>query len=106
MFSNTFTIRPSGSGSGQYQFVVQYVGTAAIRERKYQLGIFNFHIVDNAEKVNVTLDEAHDIMYSIVDTTASKIVIQAEKNGVMETLELKGGQVLAVGLNSFTIFVN
>lgn len=104
MSRNKFTITPSGANS--VSFVVQYVGSAVIKKWQYQLGIFDFNIVDNTDKINVSLDEAGNVIYSVVDTTPSKIVMQAEKDGIIQTLELSGGRVTAVRLNSFDIFVN
>ncbi len=70
------------------------------------MGIFKFDILENGDRVNVTLHNAEDVTYSIMETTSSKIVIQAEKNRDIQTLELMGDRVEAVALNSINIFVN
>lgn len=101
---NTFTVERSGPNS--IRFVVQYVGAAVIKERKYQLGIIHFDIVAVGDRVNVTLDYPEDAAYSVMETTSNKIVIKVEKNGDIQTLQLKGDRIDAVGLNSINIFVD
>jgi len=101
---NCLTIQRSGENS--IQFVIEYVGATVIKATEYKLGIIEFRIVEDIHnfKVTLTLQDVVDIVYSIVDTQPSKIIIQAEKNGIIQTLELKGERVDALSLNSLNIF--
>lgn len=104
MCRNTLAVHSGGINN--IQFFIEYVGPAVINGQKYQLGIINFDVVMSTDKVNVTLNEANDIIFSVPSITSNKVVIQADKNGVTETLELRGERVNTVGLNSINIFVN
>ncbi|XP_037033371.1 uncharacterized protein LOC119072296 [Bradysia coprophila] len=101
---NSFTIKSSGTNS--IQFVVEYVGSSVINGSDYQLGKIKFNTETSTNKVNVTLHEADDIIYSAEAFTPDKIIIQAESNGTTQRLELRGERVEAVHLNSYNIFVN
>lgn len=54
----------------------------------------------------MTLQDAEDVIYSIVDTSLNEVVVQAEKNGVIQTLHLQGERVDVVASNSVNIFGN
>lgn len=103
-FRNSFTIKSSGINS--IQFKIEYVGTAVINEQKYQLGIFAFDAVAIGDRVNVTLKGADDVTYSVVDSSSSKLVLQAVKNAAVQTLKLSGNRVETVSINSINLFVN
>lgn len=59
-----------------------------------------------ANRINVTLKEDDGVVYSVVDSSSSKVVLQADKNGAVQTLELSGGRLETVSSNSINIFVN
>lgn len=88
------------------QFSVIYAGAAIIKDEKYQLGIFVFDIITGANRINVTLKEDDGVVYSVVDSSSNKVVLKADKNGAVQTLELSGGRLETVSTNSINIFVN